>query len=185
MLKILVTYAVQGEFAEITWEDAQIYYVRTGVGKIKSAYYLTEVLSQLQPDIVINMGTAGSVNHQVGDIFVCRHFIDRDMHKIADLGLQYELDSSKLLEEKGYCKHWTENGVCNTGDSFLTEVTDFEGDVVDMEAYAQAFVCQAREIPFISVKYVTDIIGQIPVKHWEDKLTDERTALASFFNVFK
>mgnify|MGYP005892454281 CR=1 FL=1 len=33
MLKILVTYAVQGEFVEIKWPDVEPYYVRTGIGK--------------------------------------------------------------------------------------------------------------------------------------------------------
>lgn len=61
------------------------------------------------------------------------------MHKLAGLGLSYELDTSALLEQKGFCRHWTESATCNTGDSFLTELTDIEGDVVDMEAYAQAF----------------------------------------------
>ena len=152
---------------------------------MKAAYDLTDILNQIQPDLVINMGTAGSVKHQVGDIFVCRRFIDRDMHKMADLGLPYELNTSALLDEKGLCQHWTENGVCNTGDSFLTEVTDFEGDVVDMEAYAQAFVCDTKQIPFISVKFVTDIIGQNSVEHWEDKLGDARAGLGHFFNVLK
>ena len=32
MLKILVTYAVQGEFTEIKWPDVEVYYVRTGIG---------------------------------------------------------------------------------------------------------------------------------------------------------
>ena len=33
MLKILITYAVQGEFVEIKWPDVEPYYVRTGIGK--------------------------------------------------------------------------------------------------------------------------------------------------------
>ena len=57
--------------------------------------------------------------------------------------------------------------------------------MVDMEAYAQAFVCNSKEIPFISVKYVSDVIGQNSVKHWEDKLADARTGLSHFFNVLK
>ena len=158
MLKILVTYAVQGEFAEIKWPDAEVYYVRTGIGKVKAAFHLAEAIRQVEPDIVINMGTAGTIHHKVGDIFV---------------------------EQKGFCKHWTESATCNTGDSFLTELTDIEGDVVDMEAYAQAFVCNSKEIPFISVKYVSDVIGQNSVKHWEDKLADARTGLSHFFNVLK
>ena len=77
MKKILVTYAVQGEFAEIKWPDVQVYYVRTGIGKVKSAYYLTDAINQIDHDLVINMGTAGTVNHQVGVVFVWRHLIEQ------------------------------------------------------------------------------------------------------------
>lgn len=185
MLKILITYAVQGEFVEIKWSEVEPYYLRTGIGKIKSAYHLAEAIRSVQPDLVLNFGTAGTVNHQVGDIFVCRRFIDRDMQKLGGLGLESDIDTSALLEAKGYCTHWTEAGTCNTGDGFLTELTDVSGDIVDMEAYAQAFVCRAKEIPFISVKYVTDVIGQNSVKHWEDKLVDARAGLSHFFNVLK
>ena len=148
---------------------------------MKSAYYVSEVFNQAKPDLVINVGTAGSIDCQVGDILVCRHFIDRDMQKLADMGLEYEIDSSALLAEKGYCMHWAGEGICNTGDTFLTELSDVKGDVVDMEAFAQAFVCRAKNVPFIAVKYVTDIIGQNSVKHWEDKLADARKGLGEFF----
>lgn len=186
-MKILVTYAVQGEFTELKFpgligeEEVHIGYIRTGVGKVKSAYYVSEVLNQAKPDLVINVGTAGSIDCQVGDILVCRHFIDRDMQKLADMGLEYEIDSSALLAEKGYCMHWAGEGICNTGDTFLTELSDVKGDVVDMEAFAQAFVCRVKNVPFIAVKYVTDIIGQNSVKHWEDKLADARKGLGEFF----
>ena len=82
MLKILVTYAVQGEFVEIKWPDVEPYYIRTGIGKVKSAFHLAEAIRQVQPDLVLNIGSAGTVNHQVGDIFVCRKFIDRDMQTL-------------------------------------------------------------------------------------------------------
>ena len=173
-MRILVTYAVQGEFTELKFpgligeEEVQIGYLRTGVGKVKSAFYLSEAISHAQPDLV-------------GDIFVCRHFVDRDMQKLVELGMEYEIDSMDLLSQKGYCLHWPAGGVCNTGDTFLTELSDVSGDVVDMEAYAQALVCRAKNVPFISVKYVTDIIGQNSVKHWEDKLADARKGLGEFF----
>lgn len=185
MLKLLVTYAVQGEFVDIKWPDTEVYYVRTGIGKVKAAYHLAEAIQWVKPDLVVNLGTAGTVNHQVGNIFVCRKFVDRDMQKLSNLGMEWQIDSSDGLAAKGFCAHWTEEGVCNTGDSFLTELTDVEGDVVDMEAYAQAFVCRAKEVPFIAVKYVSDVIGQNSVKHWEDKLSDAREGLTHFFNVLK
>lgn len=186
-MRILVTYAVQGEFTELKFaglvgkEEVQVGYLRTGVGKVKSAFYLAEAINHGQLDLVVNVGTAGTIHKQVGDILVCRHFIDRDMQKLVDFGVGYEIDSADLLAQKGYCLHWQGEGICNTGDTFLTELSDVKGDVVDMEAYAQAFVCRAKNVPFIAVKYVTDIIGQNSVKHWEDKLADARKDLGVFF----
>ena len=187
-MKILVTYVVQGEFTELKfpgmrWDDeVQIGYLRTGIGKVKSAYYLTDALNRLQPDLVINIGTAGTVGHRVGDIFVCRRFVDRDLQKVQGLGVDCRLDVSDLLEEKGYCLHWQgTDGVCNTGDSFLTEQTDVEGDVVDMEAYAQAWVCRAKGIPFVAVKYVTYVIGQNSLQPLEEKFFHARPAFEAFF----
>ena len=185
-MRILVTYAVQGEFTELKFpgligeEEVQVGYLRTGVGKVKSAFYLSEAISHAQPDLVVNVGTAGlSVTGR--DIFVCRHFVDRDMQKLVELGMEYEIDSMDLLSQKGYCLHWPAGGVCNTGDTFLTELSDVSGDVVDMEAYAQLWYAVPRMFLSISVKYVTDIIGQNSVKHWEDKLADARKGLGEFF----
>lgn len=186
-MRILVTYAVQNEFTELKFpgligeDEVQIGYLRTGIGKVKSAFYLSEAINHGQPDLVVNVGTVGTVRHQIGDIFVCRHFIDRDMQKLVEFEVEYEIDSSDLLAQKGYCLHWQGDGVCNTGDAFLTDLADVKGDVVDMEAYAQALVCRAKNVPFIAVKCVTNIIGQNSMKHLGDKLADARKGLSEFF----
>ncbi len=182
---LIVTHAVEEEYTELRWPDVEICYVKTGIGKVKSAFHLTEAIVRRCPDLVINLGTAGTLSHQIGDVFVCRQFVDRDMQQMAAFGLEYQIDSSSLLAGKGFCLDWTEEGICNTGDGFVTELSDLQGDVIDMEAYAQAYVCRSLHVPFISVKYVTDIIGQNSVKHWEDKLADAREGLDHFFNVLK
>jgi len=56
----------------------------------------------------------------------------------------------------------------------------FEGDEVTCPA-PKGLIHYA----IISVKYVTDIIGQNSVKHWEDKLADARQGLSHYFNVLK
>lgn len=186
-MRILVTYSTQGEFTELKFpgligdEEVQIGYLRTGIGKAKSAFYLSEAINHGQPDLVVNVGTAGTLNHQIEDIIVCRHFIDRDMKQSAEYGVEYEIDSSDLLVQKGYCLHWQGDGICNTGDTFVTDPTNIEGDVVDMEAYAQAMVCRAKNVPFIAIKYVTDIIGQNSIKQWIEKHRDGKAALEEFF----
>lgn len=182
-MKILVAFAVRGELDDIHFGGNggnEIVYCKTGIGKDRAAYALTNAILQYCPDLVVNMGTAGTLNHKVGEIFVCRRFVDRDMQKINSLGIECEIDSSALLEERALCRDWGRDGVCNTGNSFLTEGVNVTGDVVDMEAYAEAIVCREKKIPFVSVKYVTDIIGQNSVKHWEDKLADAREALGKF-----
>jgi Nucleoside phosphorylase len=122
-MRILVTYAVQGEFTELKFpgvkdgDEVQIGYLRTGLGKVKSAFYLSEAINHGEPDLVINIGTAGTVNHQVGDIFVCRQFVDRDMQKLADFGVESEIDTSAMLAQKSYCEHWEHAPVANVSTS--------------------------------------------------------------------
>ncbi len=178
-MKWLVTYALKEEYPDISFPHDQLIAVCTGVGKVNAAFRVAEAIHAHRPDRVLNIGTVGTVNHQLGDIFVCRKFVDRDMQKLSSFGLPYVLEFPAEKEEPWKGKERA--GVCNTGDSFLTELGDIEGDVVDMEAYAQAVVCKELRVPFVAVKYVTDIIGQNSVKLWQDKLADARKALTQFF----
>ena len=184
MRKILLTYAVKDEFNPITLKGCEIIYILTGIGKAKSAMKLTEAIYKEKPDLVINMGTAGTLNHNIGDIFTCQRFIDRDFHSVNLPGVEYEIDFTSFVNKSEIVGNLLVNsnqGTCNTGDSFVTEAESVYGDVVDMEAFAQAIVCKEYNIPFIAVKYVTDLIGQNSVKHWEDKLADARKELSEWF----
>ena len=182
-MKWLMTYAVKEEYTEIKFPHDEIIPVCTGIGKVNAAFRLTEAIYENRPDAVLNIGTVGTVDHQVGTLFVCRKFIDRDMQKLASLGLPYEIEFQEYPVIQGFSWVGKREGVCNTGDSFLTELTDIEGDIVDMEAYAQAAVCKERQLPFVSVKYVTEVIGQNSVKHWQDKLAEARKSLNEFFKI--
>ena len=76
------------------------------------------------------------------------------MQKLVELSMEYEIRSLDLLSQKEYCLHWQAGGVCNTGDTFLTELSAVSGDVVDMEAYAQALVCRAKNVPSVSYTHL-------------------------------
>ena len=185
MKKILITYAVKEEFVPVTVDGYQSKYVHTGVGKTRSAMHLTRAICEERPDMVLNMGTAGTIEHSVGDIFICRRFVDRDYHSVQLPGIEYEIDFTPVLTGETVIEKWltADNllGTCNTGDSFVTEIANMDGDVVDMESFAQALVCKEFNVPFVAIKYVTDIIGQNSVKHWEDKLSDARKGLEAWF----
>lgn len=185
MKTIVVTYAVKEELISLPSDGYHIHYIRTGVGKTRSATLLTREICRQAPDFVLNIGTAGTFEHQVGDVFVVNRFIDRDYEATKLPGLEYEMDGSQFLTNYNGLRNWVQNydksGVCSTGDTFVTELSSFGADVVDMEAYAQAFVCRELGVPFLSVKYITDIIGQNSVEHWADKLSDARSGLTEWF----
>lgn len=182
-MKILLAHAIKEEKVEISIPNAEVAYVETGVAKARAALRLMHAVCEFHPDMVINFGTSGTVNHDVGDIIICNRFVDRDLRNvhfgdvISEIKFE-DIDLSKLLGKE---INAISSGTVNTGDSFVTEVADFEGDCIDMEAFAEADVCREMNIPFISVKYITDVVGKNSVEAWQDKLTDARKALTEFF----
>lgn len=186
-MKILITYALEEEKGPVQIPDCIVSYCCTGVGKVSTAINTYEALLKEKPDLVMNIGTAGTLHHQVGEIVVCSNFFDRDLEKIAHLGVPFSISFSEALLRAGVPEKLKFDGTVSTGDTFLTDLSESgsHADVFDMEAYAAAQVCRKLDIPFLSVKYVTDVIGQNSIKHWEDKLEDARKELAEFLNAFR
>ena len=179
IMKILIVYAIPQEKIEVNIPNAEVIYVETGMGKVNASMRLMRAICEYHPDMVINAGSAGTLNHKVGDIIVCNRFIDRDLRKVTLDGVISEIEFEKFANFSNSI--W---GTCNTGDSFITEGNDIEGDVIDMESYAEADVCREMGVPFVSVKYVTDIVGQNSSQEWFAKLADAREGLSAFFRDF-
>jgi adenosylhomocysteine nucleosidase len=180
-MNILVTYAIPQERVAISFPDCTITYCETGIGKVNALLAVVDAIEEQKPDLILNIGTAGSVDREVDSIVICDTFVDRDMKKCKDFGATYHLDFKEELQNIPVINHWDRNNTCNTGDSFVTRVID-EADAFDMENFAVAALCKRRNIPFVSVKYITDKIGENSVKHWEDKLEDANAGLQIFFN---
>lgn len=189
IMKILLVYAIPEEKIEVNIPNAEVIYVETGIGKVNAAMHTMRAICKYHPDVVINIGSAGTLNHKVGDIFVCNHFIDRDLRKVTIDGVISEIDSGRdainrvfTVQQLMECAHLY--GTCNTGDSFITQGNDIEGDVIDMESFAMADVCREMGVPFFAVKYVTDVVGQNSSEEWFAKLADAREGLSAFFRDF-
>lgn len=132
--------------------------LHTGIGKVNAAYALTARLAQSHPSIVINLGTAGSRKHAAGTIINCTNFIQRDMD-VTPLGFakwQTPFSNDPVTIIHGRSIDGLKQGLCGTGDSFDTSEAANHFDVVDMEAYALALICQRRNIPFLCLKYISD-----------------------------
>lgn len=185
--KILVAFAVEGERFPLHLDGAEVVEIVTGVGKTLAATAMALAIVEHQPDLVLNVGTVGTYRHQVGDILVSRHFVDRDMLKLPLDMLKKRIDMSDMSwgwELRSVVGGAQSDHVVtiNTGDNFVTQASEDLGcDAVDMEAFAEAWVCRQTARPFLSVKYVTDVLGQNSIAVWEEKLAHARRDLEAYF----
>lgn len=178
-MKILVAHAIEEERISLNKDGYQFIHCITEIGKVSAAIAVQQAIYKFQPDIVLNIGTSGSVHHKIGSIHVSQEFVDRDTEKLKALNLPAREDFSMENREVDFFKNWNFNSVINTGDTFLT-TSDGTGDVFDMEAFAIARVCKTLNLPFAAIKYVTDIIGENSLKDWKDKLADAQFSLQKF-----
>lgn len=143
MKNFIIVSAIKEEFPFD--EDFPIIY--TGIGKVNAAISLCNYLN-LNPkiDIVINLGSAGGLNCEIGSIVECGIFIDGQ------------------LDYPGYIQEQIVFGInkktCCTFDNFVTEKPKIYANCVDMEAAALAKTCMQKELKFLCFKYISDIIGE-------------------------
>ena len=80
-----------------------------------------------------------------------------------------DADSPAEIGLEKYFPHLAQ-GVCGTGDSFETGIPKVACQLVDMEGYALAKVCQKLGVRLISVKYISDGANDTAHLDWEDNL---------------
>lgn len=150
--------------------------IHTGVGKIHAAYHLSKAICQKRPALVVNLGSAGSSVHKTGSVVCCTGFIQRDMD-VTPLGVEKyatPFSSHPTLLSNGIKLENMPHAICGTGDNFETSHHQDTPpyDVVDMEAYALAHICEEENIPFLCLKYISDGADGAAAGQWEDALHD-------------
>lgn len=151
----------------------------TGIGKINAAYQLTKAIQQQRPDLIINLGSAGSNVFRQGTIVCCTAFIQRDMD-VCGLGYApYETPFSPLpaVWRSGIKLEGVEEGICGTGDSFEMDHHKTDYNVIDMEAYALAYIAAQEHIPFLCLKYISDGADGTAAADWTEQVHKAAKAL--------
>jgi adenosylhomocysteine nucleosidase len=139
-----------------------------GIGQTKAAFWTQKLIADLKPDQVINLGTAGSHSFKQGDLVECTSFIQRPANNFIPISSKsLKIDSCTELPKV----------ICGTGDFIETGKPLVQCDVMDMEAYAMAYVCKQLNVKFTSVKYVSDNSDQNMLNHWHSCLQDAATKL--------
>ena len=128
----------------------------TGVGKVNASIALTTALcynNSNRYSKVINYGSAGGSAALKGQLVGVSAVIERDMD-CTPLGLPLYVSPGDE-EQMIICQTKHDSlFVCGTGDSFSVPHINYQ--VVEMEAYALAKVCQKFDTPFDCYKYISD-----------------------------
>jgi adenosylhomocysteine nucleosidase len=143
--------------------------VFTGVGKICAATALARYLTE-NPDThrVINYGTAGGIKGvSKGKLYPVNRFIESDFRSCS-----VNLPNKVMIEVDAWLAG-TDHLCCSTQDHFVTDPTELDdvlyGDrvnLVDMESYALAYVCQQFGVDFHCYKYVSDDADDTAPSEW-------------------
>ena len=169
--KILVLTAIDDELDKARApEGVEVIY--TGVGKVNAASAATLALLVLRPSLVINYGTAGKINETLRGLVEVSHVIQRDM--MADAaGAARQARRTRPDHRSASSSGHDGIVTCGTGDSFVTSVDPWLNenniDIVDMELFAIAYVCERHSLPWRSFKFITDDADDNAADHWTGK----------------
>ncbi|KQM28309.1 nucleosidase [Chryseobacterium sp. Leaf201] len=163
--RTLFVFALDSEAGKVFNEKNKLV---TGIGKVNAAMELTQEIQRNRPELIVNLGSAGSRSFGKGEVVCCTKFIQRDMD-VRGLGFEkYETPLSGIppVLEYGLLKEGLPQGICGTGDSFEMNHAETDYNIVDMEAYPLALIAMKKNIPFLCLKYISDDAGSEAAEDW-------------------
>ena len=138
----------------------------TGVGKLNAAITLGDAIAVHRPTHVVNYGSAGALRPGLVGLHRVTRFLQRDMDVRAlgfALGQTPFEDADEILAGAGGLS-------CGTGDQFVSAPPELTSDLVDMEAYALAKICQQKAIDFHCFKFISDNADGDAAQDWSQQL---------------
>lgn len=165
MKKIPVLVALEEELP-YTLPDPYVKII-TGIGKINATIAAMQTIHDYKPSLMINFGTAGSLNPVFG----------KGLHKIAKVA-QRDMDIRVLGLELGQAHRdepvWyilddiETRPSLTSGDQFVDTRPEMDSDLVDMEAAAHARVCHEKVVMLDVYKFVSDNADSEAASTWEE-----------------
>ena len=153
--------------------------VYTGVGLTNAAMMTYDAIMTHMPDVVINYGSAGALKDHKGLLTVaavCQR--DANCEPLRERGF--------MLGENILYYQSKQSGVrCGSGNNFVTnpdQWTKDHCDIVDMELWAIAKVCELHQVPWTSMKWISDNADSEAGATWEDALKAGEAEFVKWFN---
>jgi len=161
-------------------KNHEVVVVKSGIGKVNAAITTAILITQYKARIVINTGVAGGLKPaEIGDIILANGiaYFDVSLTEIDDVPygqmgddpLIVKMDQAFLKKGEAIFKKLNYHyrvGNLVSGDKFVTSSKDLrkiQRNVdniigVEMEGMAIALTCHKFNVPFISIRGISDII---------------------------
>jgi len=171
---------------------------QSGMGKVNSALKAAELIAKYPLDCIVNTGVAGGLSHEVHslDAVAAEEVVYHDVWcgegneygQVQGFPPRFKCDSH--LVEVAKSIKGVKTGLVTSGDYFIH--TKEQGQAilrrfpealaVDMESGSIAQVCCAKEVPFLSLRIISDTAGD---DHQSEYDNFWETVANSSFNTIK
>ena len=201
-MKIIITAATIGEWMPVFLNINPLYtseskrikvlFHQSGVGMLATAVSLTKIIVEEKPDLIIQMGIAGTFNTKInlGKVVAIQD------ETIGDLGVEEDGKWKDIFEmklEKSSYPPFEKRRLPNQWLSQynLLELTEVSGITVNeittnakrmeqlikkynpitesMEGAALHFVCRDMNIPFLQIRAISNYVGERDKTNWQLK----------------
>ncbi len=144
-----------------------------GIAKVNAALCTQVMIDNFSPDYIINAGVAGGMNSavKVCDIVISTEVLphDLDPHFLADYPpycAVFKADETLMNTAEKVCGEFSVNsfrGRIVSGEQFISDsavkaaiLEKFNPYAVDMESAAVGHACYLNDMPFVSVRCISD-----------------------------
>lgn len=156
-----------------TYKGNKIINACCGIAKVNAALCTQVMIDNFNPDCVINTGVAGGMNSSVKvcDIVISTEVLphDLDLHFLNDYppycGI-FKADEKLIETAEKVCAEYGVNsfrGRIVSGEAFVSDSelksaiqANFDPYAVDMESAAVGHACYLNEMPYVSVRCISD-----------------------------
>lgn len=157
-----------------TEKNTRFSFLKTGIGMKKAYSRLNEFLKKNSCDIIINLGTAGTLH---SDLNLKEILLPTSFHAFQKETLKtIELSGSISVLIPILPSSWKKGTIYSSGTQItlssqknsISKISD--AVAVDMEAYSLAEICHKNSIPFVSLKIITDTADNTAIKTFTGNL---------------
>lgn len=151
--------------------DSQVVAVHCGIGKVNAAIAASLLIHESKVDAILNAGLSGAISHlKKGDVVAGETYVECDfdlrvfgyaLGQKADGTYVHEADPELLAAAQQI--DGMKTGALGTGDFFLNDANtkeaykgEFHINAFDMETAAIADVADTYNVPFLSVRKISD-----------------------------